>query len=52
MEITASDGKNYQTQFYSLDAIIAVGYRVNSVRATQNVAIAIHEASKLKRRFK
>lgn len=32
---TASDGKNYQTQFYSLDAIIAVGYRVNSVRATQ-----------------
>ena len=27
MEITASDGKNYQTQFYSLDAIIAVGYR-------------------------
>ena len=35
MEITASDGKHYQTQFYSLDAIIAVGYRVNSVRATQ-----------------
>ena len=35
LEITASDGKNYQTQFYSLDAIIAVGYRVNSVRATQ-----------------
>ena len=32
---TASDGKNYQTQFYSLDAIIAVGYRVNSIRATQ-----------------
>lgn len=32
---TASDGKTYQTQFYSLDAIIAVGYRVNSVRATQ-----------------
>ena len=27
---TASDGKTYQTQFYSLDAIIAVGYRVNS----------------------
>ena len=35
MEITASDGKKYQTQFYSLDAIIAVGYRVNSIRATQ-----------------
>lgn len=32
---TASDGKNYQTQFYNLDAIISVGYRVNSVRATQ-----------------
>ena len=35
MEITASDGKHYQTLFYSLDAIIAVGYRVNSVHATQ-----------------
>jgi hypothetical protein len=33
--ITASDGKDYDTQFYSLDAIIAVGYRVNSRRATQ-----------------
>ncbi len=32
---TASDGKNYETQFYNLDAIISVGYRVNSVRATQ-----------------
>jgi len=32
---TASDGKNYQTNFYNLDAIIAVGYRVNSKRATQ-----------------
>lgn len=32
---TASDGKNYLMQFYSLDAIIAVGYRVNSIRATQ-----------------
>ena len=31
---TASDGKNYLTQFYSLDAIISVGYRVNSKRAT------------------
>ncbi len=31
---TAEDGKIYQTQFYNLDAIIAVGYRVNSVRAT------------------
>ncbi|MCK5040049.1 MAG: virulence RhuM family protein [Candidatus Aenigmarchaeota archaeon] len=33
--ITASDGKNYKTQFYSLEAIIAVGYRVNSQRGTQ-----------------
>jgi len=32
---TAGDGKSYQTQFYNLDAIISVGYRVNSVRATQ-----------------
>jgi hypothetical protein len=33
--ITATDGKNYNTNFYNLDAIISVGYRVNSVRATQ-----------------
>lgn len=32
---TATDGKNYRTNFYSLDAIISVGYRVNSRRATQ-----------------
>ena len=32
---TASDGKNYEVQFYNLDAIISVGYRVNSVRATK-----------------
>ena len=32
---TASDGKNYLTQFYNLDAVISVGYRVNSIRATQ-----------------
>jgi hypothetical protein len=31
---TASDGKNYRTKFYNLDAIIAVGYRINSKRAT------------------
>lgn len=35
METTASDGKIYNTTFYSLDAIISVGYRVNSIRATQ-----------------
>lgn len=32
---TANDGKNYNTRFYNLDAIISVGYRVNSKRATQ-----------------
>jgi len=32
---TASDGKNYNIRFYSLDAIISVGYRINSLRATQ-----------------
>jgi prophage maintenance system killer protein len=32
---TALDGKTYQTQFYNLDAIISVGYRVNSLRGTQ-----------------
>lgn len=31
---TAADGKNYKTRFYNLDAIIAVGYRINSKRAT------------------
>jgi hypothetical protein len=37
---TASDGKNYMTQFYNLDAIISVGYRVNSIRATQSGRVA------------
>lgn len=32
---TAADGKSYDTQFYNLDAIISVGYRANSLRATQ-----------------
>ena len=32
---TAADGKTYQTDFYSLDAILAVGYRVNSPQATR-----------------
>lgn len=35
METTAADNKNYSTTFYSLDAIIAVGYRVNSMKATK-----------------
>lgn len=33
--VTASDGKIYKTKHYNLDAIIAIGYRVNSQRATQ-----------------
>jgi len=35
LEHTAKDGKKYKTKFYNLDAIISVGYRVNSKRATQ-----------------
>jgi hypothetical protein len=35
ISVTASDGKSYKTKFYNLDAIIAVGYRVNSRQATQ-----------------
>lgn len=35
IRITAADGKSYETQFYNLDAIISVGYRVNSQQATQ-----------------
>lgn len=35
LENTAKDGKVYRTQFYNLDAILSVGYRVNSVYATQ-----------------
>ena len=34
LEYTAADGKNYSTQFYNLDAILSVGYRVNSKNAT------------------
>jgi hypothetical protein len=33
--VTAGDGKQYRTKHYNLDAIIAIGYRVNSIRATQ-----------------
>ncbi|MCD6578701.1 virulence RhuM family protein [bacterium] len=35
LEHTATDGKVYKIQFYNLDAIISVGYRVNSKKATQ-----------------
>ncbi|MEG0988189.1 MAG: virulence RhuM family protein [Clostridium sp.] len=34
LETTAADGKKYKTKYYNLDAIIAVGYRVNSKKAT------------------
>ncbi|GEM_PF-4061334 len=33
--ITASDKKNYLIKYYNLDAIISVGYRINSLRGTQ-----------------
>jgi len=35
LERTAADNKNYKTQYYNLDAILSVGYRVNSVNATR-----------------
>ena len=35
LEHTATDGKKYKTKFYNLDAVISVGYRVNSNEATQ-----------------
>jgi len=35
LEHTASDGKKYKTKFYNLNAIISVGYRINSYQATQ-----------------
>jgi hypothetical protein len=34
LEYTAADGKTYKTKFYNLDAILSVGYRVNSINAT------------------
>ena len=34
MELTANDGKTYRTKFYNLDAILSIGYRVNSINAT------------------
>lgn len=39
---TASDGKTYQMEHYNLDAIISVGYRVNSIRGTQLRIWATH----------
>jgi len=34
LELTAADGKKYATKFYNLDAILSIGYRVNSKNAT------------------
>jgi hypothetical protein len=34
LETTAVEGKKYQTKFYNLDAILSIGYRVNSINAT------------------
>ena len=42
MAHTAEDGKIYQTKFYRLEAILAVGYRVNSVQATDFRSIWDH----------
>ena len=35
LETTASDNKNYKIRYFNLDAIVSVGYRVNSLQATQ-----------------
>lgn len=35
ISVTTADGKNYLVQFYNLDAVISVGYRVNSAKATK-----------------
>ena len=41
LEHTASDGKTYQTQFYNLDAILSVGYRVNSINASVMIILFV-----------
>jgi len=41
--VTASDGKNYIVKHYNLDAIISVGYRINSIRGTQFRIWATHK---------
>ena len=47
---TAADGKNYSVTYYNLDAIISVGYRVNSVRGTQFRIWATQQLSELMRK--
>ena len=51
LESTAADGKNYATRFYNLDAVIAVGYRVNSVMATHFRIWAMRAIVELSSRF-
>ena len=48
---TASDGKTYQVEYYNLDVIISVGYRVNSKRATKFRQWATSVLKKLKLLF-
>ncbi len=48
MEITAEDGKDYNTEVYNLDVIIAVGYRVNSKKTTEFRIWATRKMSILK----
>ena len=47
---TAADGKNYSVTYYNLDAIISVGYRVNSIRGTQFRIWATQQLSELMRK--
>ena len=47
---TAADGKNYSVAYYNLDAIISVGYRVNSIRGTQFRIWATQQLSELMRK--
>lgn len=48
---TAADGKNYSVAYYNLDAIISVGYRVNSIRGTQFRIWATQQLSELMRKL-
>ena len=47
---TAADGKNYSVAYYNLDAIISVGYRINSIRGTQFRIWATQQLSELMRK--
>ena len=48
---TAADGKNYSVAYYNLDAIISVGYRVNSIRGTQFRIWATQQLSELNKNY-